>query len=84
MESARTNPKKGEKKEQIRRGKVGRKKGPRQGEKPRTPTPAIDALIGEEEQTGKKRKQRKKQGEGLQPSYPGPFCLLLRPVGIVR
>ena len=46
--------------------------------KPRTPTPAVDALIGDEEQTGKKKKeQRKKQGMGLQPIYPGPFGRLL-------
>ena len=34
--------------------------------KPRTPTPAIDSLIGNEEQTGeKKSEQRKKQGADL-------------------
>ena len=52
--------------------------------KSRTPTRAIDALIGGEEQTGKKgREQRKKQGAGFQLSYPGPFGRL-RPVGIIR
>ena len=44
-----------------------------------TPSQAIDALIGEEEQNGKqKRAKRKKQGAGPQPSYPGPFIHLLR------
>ena len=53
--------------------------------KQRTPTPALDALIGDEEQTGKKkREQRKKQGVGLQTSYPRPFGLLLGPTGIMR
>ena len=41
--------------------------------------PATDALIEEEEQNRKpKRTKRKKQGAGLQPSYLGPFSLLLR------
>ena len=51
--------------------------------KPLTPTPAIDALIGDEEQTGKKEEKRKKQGVGLQPSYSGPFSSLLRLAGII-
>ena len=46
-------------------------------------TPAIDALIRGEEKTGKK-KRTKKQGVGLQPSYPGPFGHLLRPNGIIQ
>ena len=29
-------------------------------------------------------KERKKQGVGLQPSYPEPFGSLLRPAGIIR
>ena len=42
--------------------------------KSHTRTPAIHALIGDEEQTGKKkREQRKKQGAGLQSSYTGIF-----------
>ena len=52
--------------------------------KPCTPTPAIDALIGDEEQKEKRREQRKKQGVGTQPSYPGPFGRLLRTAGIMR
>ena len=40
------------------------------GETPHT-TPVMDALI-DEEQTGKKEERTKKQGPGLQPSYPGP------------
>ena len=52
--------------------------------KPRTPTPATDALAGIEEQMEKKkREQRKNQGAGLQPSYPGPFGRVLRPAGIM-
>ena len=39
--------------------KRAKKKGiEAQGAKPRTQTPAVDALIGDEEQTGKKREQR--------------------------
>ena len=50
-----------------------------------TPSRAIDALTGEEEQNGKqKRTKRKKQGAGPQPSYPGPFSRLLLRAGIVR
>ena len=41
--------------------------------KPPTPSLKIDALIGDEEQN---RKQ-KKQGAGPHPSYPGPFGLIL-------
>ena len=42
------------------------------------PTLAIDTIIGDEEQTGKnKREQRKKQGVALQPSYLGPLGRLL-------
>ena len=54
--------------------------------KPPTPTQAIDALIGDEEQNGKQKKvkKRKKQGTGPQPSYPGPFGRLLRRAGIIR
>ena len=32
----------------------------------------------------KRREQRKKQEDGLQPSYPGPFSRLIRPSGIIR
>ena len=53
--------------------------------KPLTPTRAFDELIGDEEPTGKKKKEQKeKQGAGLQPSYPGPFGSLIRPAGIIR
>ena len=63
--------KKGRRREEERREKRKGKRIEAQGAKPRTPTPVIDALTGEEEQTGKKkREQRKKQGAGLQPSYP--------------
>ena len=52
--------------------------------KPHTQTPAIDALIGDEEQMGKKeRKQIKKQGSGLKPSYRGIFSRLLQSTGII-
>ena len=47
-----------------------RKRSEAQRAKPRTSIPAIDALIGKEEQTrNKKREQRKKKEAGLQPSY---------------
>ena len=50
-----------------------------------TPSRAIDALIGYEEQSGKqKRIKRRKQGAGPQPSYLGPFSRLLRLAGIIR
>ena len=52
--------------------------------KPRTPILEIYALIGDEEQAvKKKREQRKEQGVSLQPSYPRPFGRLLRPKGII-
>ena len=57
MGSARINAKKGEKKE-VKRWK---KKGSRQRAKPCTPTSAIDALIGEEEQTGGERREKKER-----------------------
>ena len=51
--SARTNAKKGQNKEV----KIWKKKRiEAQRAKPRTPTPAIDAFIGKEEQTGKKKR----------------------------
>ena len=50
-----------------------------------TPSRAIDAIIGEEEQNGKqKRAKRKKQGAVPQPSYAGPFNRLLRRAGIIQ
>ena len=50
--------------------------------KPLTPTLAVDALIGDEEQMGKKkREQRQKEGAGFQPGYPRLFGRLLRPAG---
>ena len=42
-----------------------------------TPIPAIDVFIEHEEQMGKRREQKKKQGACLQPSYPGTFSCLL-------
>ena len=54
MGSARTNSKKGEKKGETRAKKRGIEA---QRVKPLTPTPAVDALIGEEEQTGGKREE---------------------------
>ena len=42
---------------------------------------ATDALIGNEEQN---EKQKKETGSGLQPIYPGPFGRLLRPSWIIR
>ena len=57
MGSARANTEKGEE-------GVGRRIEAQRA-KPHTPIPAIDELIGDEEQTKKKRVQRKKQGMGL-------------------
>ena len=49
-----------------------------------TPSQAVDVHTGDEEQNGKqKRTKRKKQGVGPQPSYPGPFSLLLRRSGVI-
>ena len=64
-----------EKEKQVRRAKREKGSKGRRG-KPPTPTRARDALIGDEEHNGK----QKKQGDGPQPSYPGPFGHLLRPV----
>ena len=62
-----------------------RKNGSGQRGKPSTPTQAIDALIGEEEQNGKqKEEQKKKQGAGPQPSCLGLFAHLLRPSWIIQ
>ena len=75
-----TNAKKRYKKERTCEREEQRKKGSRyRGGKPITSTRAIDELIGEEENRGRKR--RKKQTEGLQPSYPRSFGVLLRPEG---
>ena len=50
-----------------------------------TPSRAIDAIIGDEEQNGKqKRPKRKKQGTGPQPNYPGLFSRLLHRAGIIK
>ena len=50
-----------------------------------TPTRAIGALTGEEEQyETEKRTKRKKQEAGPQPNYPGPSSRLLRCEGIIR
>ena len=45
-------------------------------------TQAIDILIGDEEQNGKqKREKRERNREAVpQPSYPGPFGHLLLPI----
>ena len=52
--------------------------------KPRKSILVIEALIGEEEHTGgKKRKNKEKQGTNLPPSYFEPFGHLLRPVEII-
>ena len=49
------------------------------------PSRADGALIGDEEQNEKqKRIKRKKQGEGSQPRYPGPFSHLLQHAEIIR
>ena len=69
--SARTNVKKGEKKERIRGEKREEKRGLRQRLKPHVPTLAIDALIGDEEQTGKKEERTKKEtGSGSPTQVP--------------
>ena len=78
MGSARINAEEGKTSE-----KSGKKKRDRgiEGETP-NPIPAIDALIGDEEQNGKRKiTNKKKQGEGPQPRYPGPFSRLLRLAG---
>ena len=43
-----------------------------------TPTQEIDALIRDEEHNVKIKRKQQIQGEGPQPSYPGPFGCLLR------
>ena len=49
-----------------------------------TPTQAIDELMREEEQTGKKRENNKKETGSRPPSQlSGPFCRLLRPDGSI-
>ena len=54
------------------------------GEPPAPSTPT-DALIEDEEQNGKQKKEPKeKLGTDPQPSYPGPFSSLLRRAGIIR
>ena len=69
-----------EKQVQVRRGKKRKGIAAERGKHP-TPSRAIDALIGDEEQNGKQKKTKgKKQGVGPQPSYPGPFGYLLQPV----
>ena len=77
---ARTNAKKGQKKERTE----VKKRIEAQRAKPRTSISEIDALIGDEEQNGKQKKEKEKQGAGPQPSYPGPFSRLLRRAGIIR
>ena len=55
--------------------------------KPPTPTLAIDALIGDEEQNENRKKEQKETGSASPPpqlSYPRPFSLLLRRAGIIR
>ena len=46
-----------------------------EAQNPKHPTRsrAADVLIGDEEQDGKRKEQRKKEGAGSQPSYPGLF-----------
>ena len=52
--------------------------------KPSTKFQATDAHIGDEEQNGKKKKnKRKKHGAGPQPGYPRAFGRLLRPAWII-
>ena len=48
--------------------------------KPPTSSWAIDALIEDEKQNGKQKKEKKKQGVGPQPNYSGCF---LRPACII-
>ena len=57
-----------------------KKNGPGQRAKPSTPTLAVDALIGEEEQNAKQEEEQKKQGVGSSyasydphGSYGGPI-----------
>ena len=54
--------------------------------KPPTPSRAIDALIGEEELNGKRKKSKKRKGlvAGPQPSYPGSLGRLLQRAGIIQ
>ena len=62
--SARTNAKKGEKKERTREWEDGRKKRIEvQRSERRISISGIDALIGEEEQTGKRRENKEKNRE---------------------
>ena len=71
---ARINTKEREKKErQVRREKK-RKGIEAQTVKHSTPSRATYALIGDEEQNGK---QKKETGSGPQPSYTGPFYHIL-------
>ena len=42
--------------------------------KPKTPTQAIDAFIGDEEQNGKQKKETGNVGTGSQPSYLSVAC----------
>ena len=52
---------------------------------PSTPTQAIDALMGEEEEN-RKQKEEQKQETGRRPptQLPGPFGRLVRPTWIIR
>ena len=72
--SARINAKESEKKErQVRREKKRNGTEARRA-KPSTPSQAHKR---DEEQNGKQKKNKKKQGVSPQPSYPGPFGRLL-------
>ena len=56
-----------------------------EGVKPSTPTQAIDAHMGEEEQNRKqKEKQKKETGSGPPTQLPGQFGRLLQPAWIIR
>ena len=51
-----------------------RKRIEAQRAKPSSPSQASDALIGDEEQNGKQKKNKKKEtGIGFSPRHPGPF-----------
>ena len=83
MGSARINAKEREKERQVRRRKK-RKRIEAQSVKPSAPSQATDAHIGDEEQRGNQKKnKRKKQGSGPQSSYTGSFGGLLRPAWII-
>ena len=82
--SARIDAKEREEEErQVRRSK--KRKGI-EAERPKLPTPSweIDALIGQEEQNGKGKRKKKKQGAVPQLSYPEPISHLLRCAGTIR